>query len=65
MRKGALVSCRARIEVKAHERKGGKLLSADRQTSVAVDIAEQAAAKTALQNAMVELAERLVPVLAN
>ncbi len=63
LRKGNLISCRARVEVKAHERKTGKLLLADRQTSVAVDIAEQVAAKTALQNAAGELAERLVPAL--
>jgi len=35
----------------------------DRQTSVAVDIAEQTAAKIALQNAAMDLAERLIPKL--
>lgn len=63
LRKGNLISCRARIELKAHQRKTGQLLLADRQTSVAVDVAEQIAAKTALQNAAVELAERLLPAL--
>lgn len=63
LRKGNLISCRARIELKAHRRKTGQLLLADRQTSVAVDVAEQIAAKTALQNAAVELAERLLPAL--
>jgi hypothetical protein len=63
MRKGNLVSCRSRIEVKIHERIGGKILVQDSQTSVAVDIAEQTAAKTALQNAADELAERLLPKL--
>lgn len=63
LRKGNLISCRARVEVKVHEKGTGKVLAADRQTSVAVDIAEQTAAKTALQNAAVELAERLVPEL--
>jgi hypothetical protein len=35
----------------------------DRQTSVAVDIVEQTAAKTALQEAALEAGERLVPKL--
>ncbi len=63
MRKGNLISCKSRIEVKVHERLGGKILAQDSQTSVAVDIAEQTAAKTALQNAADELAERLLPKL--
>ncbi|MEO7298746.1 MAG: CsgG/HfaB family protein [Verrucomicrobiota bacterium] len=63
LRKGNLISCKSRIELKAHDRKTGKVLAVDRQTSVAVDIAEQTAAKTALENATVELAERMVPKL--
>ena len=63
LRKGNLISCKARIEVKA-QRRTGEILAVDRQTSVAVDIAEQTAAKTALQQATAELAERLVPRLA-
>jgi hypothetical protein len=62
LRKGNLISCKARVELKA-QRRGGELLAVDRQTSVAVDIAEQTAAKTALQNAAAELAERLLPKL--
>jgi hypothetical protein len=64
LRRGNLISCRARVEVKAHEKGTGKLLVADRQTSVGVDITEQTSAKTALQNAAFELAERLAPQLA-
>jgi hypothetical protein len=63
MRKGNLVSCKSRIELKAHKTKDGAVLAVDRQTSVAVDIAEQTAAKTALQNAAVDIAERLLPKL--
>ncbi|MDB6026759.1 MAG: hypothetical protein JWM68_2982 [Verrucomicrobiales bacterium] len=63
MRKGNLISCRSRIEIKIHEKATGKLIMVDRQTSVAVDIAEQIAAKNALQNAAGELAERLLPKL--
>lgn len=64
MQKGNLKSCRARIEIKAHELGSGKLLTVDRQTSVGVDLAEHVAAKTALQNGADELAERLLPKLA-
>jgi hypothetical protein len=63
MRKGNLISCKSRIEVKVQERVGGKILAQDSQTSVAVDIAEQTAAKTALQNAADQLAVRLLPKL--
>lgn len=63
LRKGNLISCKARIELKAQKRTG-EILAVDRQTSVAVDITEQTAAKTALQNAAAELAERLLPKLA-
>ncbi len=63
LRKGNLISCRSRIEIKA-SRTGGDIIAVDRQTSVALDIAEQTAAKTALQQAALELAERLLPKLA-
>ena len=63
MRKGNLQSCRARIEIKARDVATGNIISVDRQTSLAVDIAEHVAAKTALQNGADELAERLIPKL--
>jgi hypothetical protein len=63
LRKGNLISCKARVEIKA-QKAGGELIAVDRQTSVAVDIAEQTSAKTALQNAGAELAERILPRLA-
>lgn len=40
------------------------VLVQDRQTSVGVDVAEQTAAKTALQNAATEAAERVIPRMA-
>ena len=64
VRRGNLISCKARVELKAQSRADGKILAVDRETSVAVDIAEQSAAKTALQNAAAELASRLAPKLA-
>ena len=62
LRKGNLVSCKSRIEIKAQKRTGD-ILSVDRETGVAVDIAEQSAAKAALQEAAGKLAERLAPKL--
>ena len=63
MRKGNLISCRARIEIKAHDAASGALILADRQTSVAVDLAEHIAAKSALENGADDLAERVIPKL--
>jgi hypothetical protein len=63
MRKGNLVSCKARVEIKVREVATGNILLVDRQTSVAVDLTEQVAAKTALQNAGAVLAERVLPKL--
>lgn len=63
MQKGNLISCKSRVEIKVRDIATGNILIEDRQTSVGVDVAEQTAAKTALQNAADELAERVVPVL--
>jgi serine/threonine protein kinase len=63
LRVGNLISVKARVEIKAVERKTGKLLAADRQTTVAVGLAEQIAGKSALQEAGAILAERLLPRL--
>lgn len=64
MRRGNLVSCRARVEVKVVEAATGRVLAMDRQTEVSVDLAESIAAKNALQAAGAKVAERLAPVLA-
>jgi hypothetical protein len=62
-RAGGLVSVRARVEVKAVDRRSGKVLAVDRQTVLLVDVSEQVAGKTALQNAAADLAERILPKL--
>jgi Curli production assembly/transport component CsgG len=62
MRKGNFVSSKARVEIQVHQA-DGKLRLVDRQMSVAVDISEQIAGKTALQNAATELAVRILPKL--
>ena len=61
--KGNLISCKSRIELKVRDVATGNILVVDRQTSVGVDIAEQTAAKTALENAADTLAERILPQL--
>lgn len=61
MRKGNLISCQARIEIKVIDKPTGKALAIDRQTGMAVHLSEQIAAKTALQETMAVLAERIVP----
>lgn len=62
-RRGNLVSAVARVEIKAVRREGGTLIGVDRQRGVAVDLAENVAAKEALQNAALKLLDRLVPKL--
>src|SRR2546425_2073787 len=57
MRKGNLISCKARVEIKVQKRTG-QILGVDRESSVAVDIAEQTAAKTPLQTHAIEVAGR-------
>jgi hypothetical protein len=61
---GNLCSGQASLEIKAQERTTGKILTVDSQEKIAVDIGEPMAARKALQNATDELAERLLPVLA-
>ncbi|MFA6961371.1 MAG: CsgG/HfaB family protein [Opitutaceae bacterium] len=63
MRRGNLVSCRARVEIKVTQAATKKLLHVDRQTDVAIDIAEHIAAKKSLENAALKLLDRLVPAL--
>ena len=64
MRRGNLVSCKARVELQVIPREAAKPARVDRQTEVAVDLSENIAAKTALQKAGGKLAERLVVLLA-
>ena len=62
-RHGNLISCRARVEIKVVRPASGKLLLADRQTAVAVDVAEHIAGKNALADAASTLLDRIVPKL--
>ena len=60
---GNLASVKARLEVKAIDRRTGRVLAVDRQTTVALDLTELIAGKTALQDAAEKIAERMLPKL--
>lgn len=63
-RRGSLISCRARVEIKVTRRQDGRVTLMDRQVAVAVDAAEHVGAKTALQHAGEALAERIASAIA-
>ena len=60
-----LVNCIARVEVKMVDRKTGEVAYTDRETSRAVDLAENVAGKTALQKAGRTLGIKIVRHLAD
>jgi TolB-like protein len=62
-RNGGLVSVKARVELRAVDRKTDKVLASDRQTSIVVDLSEQIAGKAAIAEAAGILAERMLPKL--
>ncbi len=64
VQQGNLFSGSAEVEVQAQERASGKIVAIAHQKNVALDIGKETAATMALQNATDELAERLLPLLA-
>ena len=65
LREGDLISCKARIEVKAVEQTTGKILTIDRETEISADISKQVANKLAMEKAGRKLGERLVLRITN
>ena len=63
LRKGNLVSSRARVEIKAVDRATGKVILVSRANAVAVDISPEMAGKAAIAKAAAELTEQLVPLM--
>jgi len=59
-----LIPGRATVSVKAQERTTGKILAIDRQDGHATDLDKQTSVKNAFENAADDLAERLLPLLA-
>ncbi len=64
LQKGNLITCKARVEIKVRDVASGAIRVVDQQTSAGVDVAEATAGKTALEHAVLALAERIVPKLA-
>ena len=61
VRRKNLVAVKARLEMKVLDNSSKKVLASDRQTIMSVDLTEQIAGKAALQQAALEIAERLIP----
>jgi hypothetical protein len=61
--RGDLVSCRARMEIRMVRPGSDKLILADRENGVAVDLAEDIAGKSAIESASARLLDRIVPKL--
>jgi hypothetical protein len=64
-RRGELVSCKARVEVKAIDRETKEVLAVNRGSGTGVDLSAQSAAKRALQKITQELAIDFIPELVN
>ncbi|MEM0965293.1 MAG: CsgG/HfaB family protein [Verrucomicrobiota bacterium] len=65
MRFRNLLSCTARVEIQVTDPKTGEIILADARNGVALDIAENVAGKTALQNGATLLTPEVVKALVN
>ncbi|MDK1032031.1 MAG: CsgG/HfaB family protein [Planctomycetia bacterium] len=61
MRKGNLISCKARLEVQAIDTATGEVLAVGRENTVQVDLAENIAGKRAIQKAAARVAVKFIP----
>lgn len=62
-RRGKLISCRARVELRISKPGAGGVVLADRQTDLAVGDAENIAGKSALASSATKLLDRVIPML--
>jgi hypothetical protein len=62
-RHGNLLSVKARLELKAVQRETGEVIAIDRDVAIGVDLTEQIAGKTALQEAAANICTRILPKL--
>lgn len=58
---GNLITCKARVEIKAVDQESGEIIAIDRETALAVDVSENIAGKLAIENATRKLVKRIVP----
>ncbi|HEY5752367.1 MAG TPA: CsgG/HfaB family protein [Chthoniobacterales bacterium] len=65
VRRGDLIGCRSRIEIKITKPGSSDLVLADRENTSAVDVAEHVAGKRALESGALNLLDRIVPKLAS
>ena len=63
LRRGDLVSSKARVEIKVVETASGRVIAVDREYGAAVDLSDRLAGKQAIQRAATVIAERLIPTL--
>ncbi|HMP90281.1 MAG TPA: CsgG/HfaB family protein [Kiritimatiellia bacterium] len=64
IRRGELLSVKARVEIKAVVRETGAVLASEAEQTVSIDVSEHIAGKTALEEAAARIAERMLPRLA-
>jgi hypothetical protein len=64
-RNGNLISVKARLEVKAIDRQSMEVIGTTRHTAIGVDLSEQLAGKSALQDAAARSAQELLVRVAN
>ena len=63
MSRADLVSVQCRVEVQVVKQSDGSVLTSDAETTISIDLAEQIAAKSGLQEAARKLVERMIPKL--
>jgi hypothetical protein len=63
IRRGDFVSVKARVEIQASSQADGKVFASDAETTIQVDLAEQLAGKSGLQQAAQKLLGRVIPQL--